>query len=73
MFQIGFLPALILLIGMAFLPETSRWLISKGRFEEGRKVLERIEDPNLLKLIPRYSLHVMVYGIICVFIIFPFK
>lgn len=48
MFLIGLLPALILLVGMIFLPETSRWLISRGRFEEGRKVLERIEDPALV-------------------------
>jgi sugar porter (SP) family MFS transporter len=49
MFLIGLVPALILLIGMVFLPETSRWLISRGRFEEGRKVLERIEDPTLVE------------------------
>ena len=48
MFMIGLLPALILLTGMFFLPETSRWLISKGRFEEGRRVLERLEDPSLV-------------------------
>jgi MFS transporter, SP family, galactose:H+ symporter len=49
MFLIGLLPAIILLTGMFFLPETSRWLISKGRFEEGRKVLVQIEDPALVE------------------------
>jgi hypothetical protein len=31
----GHLPALVLLVGMFFLPETPRWLMSKGRQEEG--------------------------------------
>lgn len=42
MFYIGVVPALILLIGMAFMPESPRWLISRGRHEEGRAVLARI-------------------------------
>ncbi|MBS1660164.1 MAG: MFS transporter, partial [Bacteroidetes bacterium] len=46
MFLVGFIPALVLLIGMFFLPETPRWLISKGRVEEGKKILEKIEDPD---------------------------
>jgi SP family galactose:H+ symporter-like MFS transporter len=49
MFLVGILPALILLIGMFFLPETSRWLISKNRLEEGRKILNSIEDPALVE------------------------
>jgi len=44
MFLVGFLPALVLLIGMIFLPETPRWLISKGRREEGKAVLLKVED-----------------------------
>ena len=43
MFYVGVIPALILLIGMLFMPETPRWLISNGREEEGRAVLARIE------------------------------
>jgi sugar porter (SP) family MFS transporter len=34
-------PAVILLIGMYFLPETPRWLVSKDRDEEARWVLSR--------------------------------
>ncbi len=34
---------------MFFLPETSRWLISKNRLDEGRRVLENIEDPALVE------------------------
>jgi sugar porter (SP) family MFS transporter len=33
---------------MFFLPETSRWLISKGRDKEGRDVLKRMEEPALV-------------------------
>lgn len=49
MFLVGIVPALILLVGMLFLPETPRWLMSRGRWEEGKKVLERVEDPDLVE------------------------
>lgn len=45
MFYVGVIPGLILLIGMIFLPETPRWLMSKGREDESRKILKRIEEP----------------------------
>ncbi len=48
MLYVGVIPALVLFIGMFFLPETPRWLMSKGREEEGEKVLRRIEDPSLI-------------------------
>lgn len=48
MFHIGVIPGLMLFIGMFFLPETPRWLISKGRYEEGAKVLKKVEDPDLI-------------------------
>src|SRR5215203_4098676 len=38
---LAFVPALILLVGMYFLPETPRWLVSKGREDEARRVLGR--------------------------------
>ncbi|MEO7048282.1 MAG: sugar porter family MFS transporter [Ferruginibacter sp.] len=50
MFYIGFIPGLMLFIGMFFLPETPRWLIRKGRYEEGKKVLSKIEDPDLIDI-----------------------
>jgi len=37
MFYVGVIPGLILFIGMLFLPETPRWLMSKGR-EDGAGV-----------------------------------
>lgn len=49
MFYVGVFPAFILFIGMFFVPETPRFLIGKGRDEEGRKVLEKVEDPALVE------------------------
>lgn len=46
MFAVGFAPGIVLLIGMFFLPETPRWLISKNRWEEGKKILKKVEDPD---------------------------
>ncbi len=43
---VGFFPALVLLIGMFFLPETPRWLMINNRWEEGKKVLLKVEDPD---------------------------
>ena len=48
MLWVGVVPALILFIGMFFMPETPRWLMSKGREEEAKKVLDRIEDPEFI-------------------------
>lgn len=44
MFYVGVIPALILLIGTIFLPETPRWLMKKGREEESLKILKKLED-----------------------------
>ena len=49
MFYVGVIPAMILLIGMIFLPETPRWLMSKGYEEKGRKVLKMIEEPAMIE------------------------
>lgn len=46
MLYVGVIPALILFVGMIFLPETPRWLMSKGREDDCRKVLSKIEDPD---------------------------
>jgi MFS transporter, SP family, galactose:H+ symporter len=48
MFHIGFIPGFILFAGMFFLPETPRWLISKGKEEKGKNILEKVEDPDLV-------------------------
>lgn len=49
MFYVGVIPALIMFIGMLFLPETPRWLISKGHEDKCRKVLEKVEEPQLVE------------------------
>ncbi|NOY36440.1 MAG: sugar porter family MFS transporter [Chlorobi bacterium] len=49
MLYAGIIPGLILLVGIIFLPETPRWLMSKGREEESRKILKRIEEPDLVE------------------------
>lgn len=46
MLCVGIIPAVILLAGMLCLPETPCWLLMKGREEEGRDVLARIEQPR---------------------------
>ncbi|MFA6780489.1 MAG: sugar porter family MFS transporter [Paludibacteraceae bacterium] len=48
MFYVGVIPAIILFVGMSFLPETPRWLMGKGRDNEARRVLSRTEDPALI-------------------------
>jgi len=49
MLWVGIAPAVILFVGMIFLPETPRWLMSKGREEESRKILNRIENAEYVE------------------------
>ena len=46
----GVVPGMLLLIGMLFLPETPRWLMSKGRRQEAEKILRRVETPEKVEL-----------------------
>lgn len=44
MLSIAAIPAIILFIGMFFVPESPRWLISKGKNSEGQKVLKEVRS-----------------------------
>lgn len=46
MLGLGAVPALVLLVGMLFLPESPRWLIGRGREAVARSILQRTQDPN---------------------------
>jgi len=46
MFGLGTIPSALFLIGVFFLPESPRWLLSRRRAEEARSVLLTIGDSN---------------------------
>lgn len=47
MFWVETIPAILYAIAALRLPESPRYLVSKGRFEEARNVLERINSANV--------------------------
>ena len=46
MFGLAAIPALILLVGLLFVPESPRWLMARSRDDEARAVLQRIRESN---------------------------
>ena len=37
-------PAVVLIVGLAFLPESPRWLVSKERYEEAHRVIKKLHS-----------------------------
>ena len=46
MFALGAVPGVLFLIGLAFLPESPRWLILKGHVDQARASLRRLRDEH---------------------------
>ncbi len=49
MFGLGLIPAILLLFGMWLLPETPRWLILQGKFEQAKRSLSHFFDLQQLE------------------------
>ena len=49
MLGLALIPSIVLLIGMYFMPETPRWLVSQDRDEEAREVLRRSRDEETVE------------------------
>lgn len=46
MFALGAVPGAVLFAGMLLAPESPRWLVSRGREEDARRVVERTRSPE---------------------------
>ncbi len=46
MLGLGFIPGLCLFIGMLYLPDSPRWILSKGWAAQARKTLQKIRGPH---------------------------
>src|SRR5699024_10360410 len=50
MFAVCAVPAVALFIGMLRMPESPRWLVSHGRYDEARKVMQTIRNPERVNI-----------------------
>ena len=46
MLGIAAVPAILQFIGFIFMPESPRWLISKGKYDNAKEVLQRVRGSN---------------------------
>jgi len=49
MLGLALLPSLAMFLGMLFMPETPRWLVSRNREDEAREVLRRTRDEDVVE------------------------
>ncbi len=49
MLGLALLPSLAMFVGMLFMPETPRWLVSRNREDEAREVLRRTRDEETVE------------------------
>jgi sugar porter (SP) family MFS transporter len=52
------IPALLFLLLLVGIPQSSRWLVTKGRIEEARRVLQQLSEPN-----PERELNVIIESV----------
>ena len=49
MFAVCALPAVALFLGMLRMPESPRWLVNQGRYDDARRVMETVRTPERAK------------------------
>ncbi len=64
MFAWGLVPSTALLVGLLFMPYSPRWLLSKGREQEARKVLQKVRDTSEVRKNSVFKASVLVLWIL---------